>query len=643
MGKTAASVLSAGSDPDGFKLPFKKITIAFNNDASGIKGAKKWKKAWPEAEVMMPAAGGDWNDFLINNRIGPQKAFKEKENDFRFNGQLTLAKTAKEYAEKYYEYKDKSLGSFEFDGCNYYSMLKKGKDNEEVCTCFVGDFTVCVNHFTLDDSIPDRPEHSVNLTVTPKNKRKKTFTASAVELTTPGKQRELFFNRALSSYEGDYKASCAFGRRLLNHKAPIVRQLLTVGYDPKSNCYIYPHHCIGPSGEQFEPEKGMFKISPREYLRPANINMVKPQKGVKPSKVYNLIARAWPFLGPAALSWLVGSWFVHLIKAILNFYPFISFFGDTQCGKTILTTKLNAIQGFDEEGLPMSKTNTAKGEIRKLARLSSMAKALLEAQGKDRGRFDFDTMLSLYNSNTLQVRAVKNYGLETDDLPFLGALIFVQNREPFVTRQQKERVVSLKFKQAFLNEDTTAAMNELQRIPLGQLARFMSVVLHHRKEFEDSWHDEFLNAVALLGPEVENPRIAENYALVLAFHRILCRLIGVNDPLDEFLISAAEEKVTACESDEAPVATEFLTTIMDMATDGDIGFGDVYTIKDGDLYLMPALALSLLQEKNLMGQISMKDLLEQLKCHPAFISSKKSYRYTERGVRNSWQFDTEKI
>ena len=61
------------------------------------------------------------------------------------------------------------------------------------------------------------------------------------------------------------------------------------------------------------------------------------------------------------------------------------------------------MQCLDEEGLPMTKLNTGKGEIRTLAQRSGLFKALLEGNKEDRVRFDFDSLLTLYNfGNHLQ-------------------------------------------------------------------------------------------------------------------------------------------------------------------------------------------------------------------------------------------------
>ena len=321
--------------------------------------------------------------------------------------------------------------------------------------------------------------------------------------------------------------------------------------------------------------------------------MLKPQSGCEPKEIYNIIDQAWPNIGPTALAWTVATWFVHEIKRRLGFFPFLSLFGDTQCGKSILAAKLNAVQGVDEEGLPMSKVNTAKGEIRKLAQLSSRFKAFLESQGQEKGRFNYDSILSLYNRNPLQVRAIKNYGLETDDLPFLGAIMFVQNREPFFSRPQKERVVSLRFKNEFLNEATAAAVHRLNEIPLEKLAYFMCWILRGRQMIEECWHEEFVNVRARIQPEIRDPRITDNHALVLAFHKLLIRLIDVQNHIDDFVVETGKEKISACEDDTTPLAAEFLNTLREIDEDAE-GFSNVCVLKDNQLCIRPTQALEYL-------------------------------------------------
>ena len=132
----------------------------------------------------------------------------------------------------------------------------------------------------------------------------------------------------------------------------------------------------------FHPRKGFFELSRSEQVRPAQYPTIKPVKGIEPKEVYSLIYQAWGNQGIIGVAWEVAGWFVHRIKKQTGFFPFLSFWGDTQVGKSMLARFMNALQCLDEEGLPMKKVNTGKGEIRKLAQRAGLFKALLESNNE---------------------------------------------------------------------------------------------------------------------------------------------------------------------------------------------------------------------------------------------------------------------
>ncbi len=58
IGKQAVAILSSVSDPEKTDLSeFRKLVFAFDNDASGWQALKKWKKAYPDADAVMPVTG----------------------------------------------------------------------------------------------------------------------------------------------------------------------------------------------------------------------------------------------------------------------------------------------------------------------------------------------------------------------------------------------------------------------------------------------------------------------------------------------------------------------------------------------------------------------------------------------------------
>jgi ABC-type polar amino acid transport system ATPase subunit len=73
--------------------------------------------------------------------------------------------------------------------------------------------------------------------------------------------------------------------------------------------------------------------------------------------------------------------------------------GDPQTGKSKLLRTLNAMQGLNEEGLPMNGANTKKGELRTIAQVSGMMKGMIEGNDKSKAKFDFESILPLFNKD----------------------------------------------------------------------------------------------------------------------------------------------------------------------------------------------------------------------------------------------------
>ena len=187
-----------------------------------------------------------------------------------------------------------------------------------------------------------------------------------------------------------------------------------------------------------KPNKhGFFDVSRSLSIRPAPHPTLNPTKGFRSAEIWVLILQAWGDKGVTALAWVVAGWWVNQIKEKIGFFPFLSFWGDPQTGKTRLTRILNAIQALAEEGLPMTRVNTQKGEIRKLAQRSGLFKALLEANNAEKARFDIDSILTLYNENPLQTTALKTIDIQTRDVPFLASIMFVQIKNPLKRRRKK--------------------------------------------------------------------------------------------------------------------------------------------------------------------------------------------------------------
>ena len=624
----------------------KRLVIAFDPDSAGAGGLKKWKAHYHEAKAVTPVRG-DWNDFLRNH--APESATKALEGslpEFEVRARLLLAESAHDYATVYRDHYERSPGLFAFNGRYWFSSEKAAKNGEgELLTYPVSNFTLEVDHYELDRSTRQKPCFHYHLKVKPQKGTSISCSVSGTELATPGGIRAALLDRACVAWDGEAKPSTALVSMIVNAGAPTVRQVFILGHDQDSGCLVFRDFLVDPSGIIVLPDgRGFFRVSRKEFLMPPDMPTIRPRHGTDPREIYNLIASAWPGNGPLVFAFVVASWFVNVVKPELGFFPFCSLFGDTQTGKSRLVKVMNSLQCLDEEGLPMTKLNTGKGEIRKLAQRSALFKALLEGNQAEKTRFDFELLLPLYNAgNHLQVSAVKSNDLRTRDTQFPSTLIFVQNREPFKGKAQMERVVSSKpFLQGDITRETTEAFNELIRIPIQEMAYTYLEIMRHRKSIETEWPALYTAARKEMFSAISDNRIAENHGLILAFHRVVTKTLGVSYDLTPLILDLSKKKHEQCSHRQATLADSFFEALNELSDEVACKFTEM---KDGRLLVKLPLALKTLDGHGY--RFIQAQVMNELREHPAFLGSRISYRgHFGSQVSESvkvWAFDPSKI
>jgi hypothetical protein len=647
MGLQSIAVLSVGQDPTKIDLGElqSNIVIAFDPDSAGAGGLKKWRQVYPSAKAITPVQG-DWNDLLRQNGAEEgEKRFQEMLPEFETRAGLLLAESAREYAEIYRSFYGRCPGLFVFDRryCHATENIKTPELGPVVS--HVSDFTVSVDHYRLEFDAHDEPRYRYHLKVKPRKGAPVACSVTGSDLAKPWSMRATFLEKAKVMWEGEAKPSASLASMIASAPAPVVRQVHVLGYDSKSGCHVFEHFLLDTAGKVVFPDKkGFFRANRKEYLRPSNAPSIRPKKGIEMPKVYELVQTAWPDNGALAMAFTVASWFVHGIKHELGFFPFLSLHGDTQTGKTRLVRILNALQCCDEEGLPMTKLNTGKGEIRKLAQRASLFKALLEGNNEDKVRFDMESLLTLYNcGNALQVRAVKSNDIQTHDTDFLATMVFVQNKEPFKGKAQMERVVSSRmFSTDDITPATTEAFNKLVRIPNRELAYMFPYIMQHRKHIESTWEEQYSFAREEIFGVVSDNRLAENHGLILAFHRILTKLLGVSHDLLPFMLDLAARKQEQCAHRNATLADAFFEAISELSEETRAKFIE---LKDKKMMVRLPLALKTLDGHGY--RFIQAQMMNELREHPAFISSRVTYRgYFDKQVSELvkvWVFDPMKV
>jgi len=657
LGNQAIAVIASGQDPAKLNLShLKNLVLAFDADQAGARATKKWLQHHPEAEAIMPDRGQDWNDLLQSGPLEQiKKQFTQNLPRYRVNAQLALAGSSREYAEIFKDFFGQPPGLFIFDGCTWYSFSKKRGDESYLMVERMGKFSLEVVSYLKDTSHPEQPEFQYHLQITPKNNRPVYATATGRDLATPRGMKEFFLTRAKVSYEGGASASTALATFITGAKsAPEVNQLAITGYQPGSGWYVYKHYAIDPAGKLHSPNKrGLYKTGYQDWSKPpahAAEKAIKPAgTGQEVKAIYKLIQGAWGKNGVTAAAWLCAGWFVNQIKKEIGFFPFLSFHGDPASGKSALTVMLNALQGHDGEGLPLSQLNTKKALARTISRESGRLTALLEDNQRNERAFDYSILLTGYNQGPLQLKAAFSNDNRTEEAPFLGSLLFVQNTEPFNQKAEKQRVISLHFNHTDLSDKTRAVYEQLVKTPLPQLARVMLLTLQQRKIFEENWFKEYEKAIDDLAG-VDNRRILQNHALVLAFHRLFCKVHGIRTDLTEFILETAQTKCRTSEIKDYSLADHFFETLDLLDPDKTASCVHVDD-KLKLLYINLPAVEQLIRNKG--AQFSYHDNLgKALMNHPAFMKNSHRFRFPadpetdNRGQpkqRRAWVFNCMKL
>lgn len=662
LDRQAIAVLAAGQDPtkiDLAEFPYK--VLAFDNDEAGRAACRKWSKVYPGADVILCDSGQDWNDLLTGSST-PEQAKKKLEEAlprFRNNGGLALVESAAQWAELFNEFHGHPPALFDFQRETYFSQLKtpRGSDQPHLETRRILRASIKVISYVIDITNPARPEFRYNLEVQPSQKGRRPIEATATgrDISTARTMNEFFLTYAKVNFEGDYRAATALQAKITTAKAPEVQQPIVTGYQPENGTYVFPRWAIDQGGQLLHPDKrGHFRIGHNRYYRPPTHGEAKAitPETITPKQVQDIfhgIRDAWGMNGIAALSWVVAGWFVNQIKDEAGYFPFLSLWGDPAAGKSALVVLLNNIQGREGEGLPISQLNSKKGMIRTIGQVSGMFTALLEDNDRNEKGFDYSMLLTGFNRGPLQVQAAFSADLQTKEAPFLGSLMFVQNVEPFQSKAERQRVISLQFKAEEITDASRAAYEKLIGMGKKTVAGVIQQVLLNRPHFEGAWQREYSAARADLAPMSER-RILDNHALILAFYRLFCSCFSIrpDQAFTAFMKEIGKRKCISAATRQTTIADHFFELLDTIDTESQPTAYHVNAEKGQILVNLPKVE-NVLRNKGLNFQAS-EPLNVALQRHPSFIRNGFGYRFPNdpetddsgrTKKRKTWVFDLE--
>jgi len=298
--------------------------------------------------------------------------------------------------------------------------------------------------------------------------------------------------------------------------------------------------------------------------------------------------------------------------------------------------------------LPLNKVNTSKGETRKMAQFSNLFKALLESTTDGKRRFSMDTILPLYNINPLQTIAMRTMDNQTSEMPFLATLMFVQNTNIFRTRPQKERAITLRFQKEHQSDLSLLAFQALESISTREFATvFPKVMTTCRTYIDQNWRGAVQDAATSLLKSIRDTRLRENYAIVLAWHDMVCGLLGIEHDLKPHIQMIGAKKQRECELRLETPADHFFNILFDLddpESDGDIYPPYKITDNNAKVYISLKNAEKKIQDSGQPWKTNLTDLQKSLREHPAFLKNNVNQRLAP-GLNTCkvWVFDYPKI
>lgn len=574
--------------------PLPKLVWALDGDKSGkafsLKHARRAEtEGWPVAAAMIPQTSKkrDWNDchqlgLLDEKHIG----------EYRYHGDLLLAKSVNEKACLMYMRQRYSGFVVEFNNRTYWASLKESDYKEEKKELYQSetfrdltdddleklDWQAIVNamkckkiasctvrglYFMHDETV-DESWYYCQIGLPGGYEIKKAF--SPAEIGTPSS----FKNRLLRAAPGaSFTGSAEQLDKLIEHTEGMktVESIDYIGYTLEHRCYVFNDFAV--------KDGQLLSLNSEDYFQFGKLAIKSRSKAVRlevdikgehfDNSWVNDLYTAYGLKGLAALAWWIGSLFAEQIREKNRSYPFIEIVGDPGTGKSTLLEFLWKLVGRDHEGSDPNK-DSAAARNRQLVQVANLPTVMIEAdregESNKNKQFDWDETKTLYNGRGIRARGVKNFGNETYSPPFRGALVLSQNAEVAASDAVLQRIVHLHFRLVEQNERTKAAANRLINRDIESLSYFLVKTICSEKKVLETFFKrvEVYELQIMQRPDVHIPRLALNHAQMMALADAMSMLLPIDlqviEQLKNFFAEMAAERQQALNKDH-PIVQQF--------------------------------------------------------------------------------------
>ncbi len=230
--------------------------------------------------------------------------------------------------------------------------------------------------------------------------------------------------------------------------------------------------------------------------------------------------------GLAALAFWTGSLFAEQIRQKQEGYTLLEISGDRETGKTTLTKILWRLLGVSKyEGVDPLKMND-RALARKFAQAGNIPLVMIEGdrnESKKKSMFDYDWLKTTWEGGTIRGTGFKNHGLETNEDPFKGSAMVVQNMTIDGSDALLSRFVHLHMNAKDYSADVEKAIYRLRETDIEMMAAFRNRILCHEPELLKAYFNHYNLAHQKLIERANReqirftPRVIQNHAQILAW------------------------------------------------------------------------------------------------------------------------------
>ena len=580
LGKKSISGLSANNLPINFikRNAGRKITwvIALDNDHAGHRVSPDYKKQLQDLGervlVAFPKGKDDWDEAYRKRRKNKDDEWVEYLCDGYFKqalwrGAFYTSATALEKAFWLYVKTDQKTMVIEHDHRIWRSVIRDKKDdsamegykgrylnNSEVLyTTATENPELCIQEFksayqttAISNCLPRFLYAEIN----PQTDEKHYF----FRVTFPGRKQPVLAGLSANDLDcpSNFKRallSKVTGARFKGVQADLdslhedwfdsidgpeeIRTIPFVGYDRHTGAYAFPEFGYFQGKMVNKNRDGYLafgNLSLKSSLKTNEENFYHRGQDAFDGSWYQDLFYIFEYQGLAALAFWTASMFAEQIRQKQEGFTLLEISGDRETGKTTLTKFLWRLLGLNKyEGVDPLKMNE-RALARKFAQGGNIPLVLIEGdrnESKRRSMFDYDWLKTTWEGGTIRGTGMKNHGLETNEDPFKGSVMVVQNMSIDGSDALLSRFVHLHMTAKGYNHEVEKAIHRLREWDIEKLASYRNRILRDEPALLKTYFEQYDNAHKRIIERANRqqtkitPRVMANHAQILAWAHTL--------------------------------------------------------------------------------------------------------------------------